>query len=234
VLNAGTAGFGLFVFALGLGVAVGVVLLSVFQRHIPKPQVFAGSVFLAGVSLIIAASTSALEFAALFVALLGMFAGSVYVLGFTILHESVDDELRGRIFSALYTLVRFCVLIAFAVGPFLSEVLDRLSKSLAGADREITVVGLSVAVPGVRLTLWLAGLIIIGAGILATVSVRQADDSRASKRTPSQLDELLLQEGAELVSGLTGPFTEVRRSREQDGPPRPLVAAPEPAPDDDG
>ena len=37
-------------------------------------------------------------------------------LGFTLLHENVEDELRGRIFAALYTLVRLCVLIAFAVG----------------------------------------------------------------------------------------------------------------------
>ncbi len=232
VLGAGTAGFGLFVLALGVGVAVGVVLLSVFQRHIPKPQVFAGSVFVAGVSLLLAASTSALEFAALFVAILGMCAGSVYVLGFTLLHESVDDELRGRIFSALYTLVRFCVLIAFAVGPFLAEALDRLSERFL--DREVSIGGLAISVPGVRLTLWLAGLIIIGAGILATVSVRAARLSpKAADQAPSPLDELLLQEGAELVSGLTGPITEVRRSRQQE-PSRPAPVAPAPDPDEDG
>jgi dTMP kinase len=235
VLNAGTAGFGLFVLALGVGVAIGVVLVSVFQRHIPKPQVFAASVFVAGVSLLIAASTSALEFAALFVAILGVCAGSVYVLGFTLLHESVDDELRGRIFSALYTLVRFCVLIAFAVGPFLSELLDKLSENLAGEDREVAIAGLTIAVPGVRLTLWLAGLIIIGAGILAAVSVRAGSAREGEPQAPNPLDELLLQEGAELVSGLTGPIAEVRRSRHQESePPRtgPLVAAPDP--DEDG
>jgi dTMP kinase len=235
VLNAGPAGFGLFVLALGVGVAIGVVFLSVFQRHIPKPQVFAGSVFVAGISLLIAASTSALEFAALFVAILGVCAGSVYVLGFTLLHESVDDELRGRIFSALYTLVRFCVLIAFAVGPFLSELLDKLSENLAGEDRAVAIAGVTISVPGVRLTLWLAGLIIIGAGILAAVSVRAATAREGEPQAPNPLDELLLQEGAELVSGLTGPITEVRRSRHQeDEPPRsgPLVAAPDP--DEDG
>jgi len=217
VLNAGTAGFGLFIFALGCGVAVGVVLLSVFQRHIPKARVFATSVFVAGASLIVAASMSALEFAALFVAILGVCAGSVYVLGFTLLHESVDDELRGRIFSALYTLVRFCVLIAFAVGPFLADLLDRLSQSLF--DGHISVLGLGIAVPGVRLTLWLAGLIIMGAGVLATMSLRAGraaeGDVDLPQRTASALDERLLQEGADLVSGLTGPFTEAKRSRQR-------------------
>ena len=32
--------------------------------------------------------------------------------GFTLLHENVTDALRGRTFSALYTLVRLCVLLS--------------------------------------------------------------------------------------------------------------------------
>ncbi len=224
VLNAGTAGFGIFIFALGSGVAVGVVVLSVFQRHIPKARVFAGSVVLAGVSLVLAASMSALEFAALFVTILGVCAGAVYVLGFTLLHESVDDELRGRIFSALYTLVRFCVLVAFAVGPLLSDLLGRLSLWLF-EDGHASVLGLQIAVPGVRLTLWLAGLIIIGAGVLAVLSLRAGEASPTDGHGADR-DELLFHEGAEIVTGVTAPFAEVKRSR---GAQRPLVA---PDPDD--
>ncbi|MFL6206114.1 MAG: MFS transporter [Acidimicrobiales bacterium] len=232
VLDAGAAGFGILIFALGTGVALGVIVLSVFQRHIPKPQVFAGSVLGAGISLLVAASMSSLGFASLFVGALGVCAGSVYVLGFTLLHENVDDELRGRIFSALYTLVRFCVLVAFAVGPFLSGLLDRFSTR--AFEGEITVAGVSIAVPGVRLTLWLAGLIIIGAGFLALASVRAATSAAPMPRTASALDELLLHEGAELVSGMTGPFAEVRRSHGEP-PPRGISPAPgpeQPVPDD--
>ena len=228
VLGAGAAGFGILIFALGTGVAVGVIALSVFQRHIPKTQVFAGSVFGAGVSLLVAASMSSLGFASLFVGVLGVCAGSVYVLGFTLLHENVDDDLRGRIFSALYTLVRFCVLVAFAIGPFLSAFLGKRFPD------EISVGDLSIATPGVRLTLWLAGLIIIGAGFLALASVRAASTYAPTPRTTSALDELLLQEGAELVSGMTGPFTEVRRSHEREGegqPPGQSAAEADASPD---
>ena len=236
VLDAGTAGFGFFIFALGSGVAVGVVVLSVFQRHINKARVFAGSVVVAGLALLIAASMSALELAALFVAILGMCAGSVYVLGFTLLHESVDDELRGRIFSALYTLVRFCVLLAFAVGPLLSDLLERLSLWLF--DGQISVVGLDIAIPGVRLTLWLAGLIIVGAGVLVVLSLRaggsEADDGgdHPSARPASPLDELLLQEGAEIVSGVTAPFAEAKRSRGSGEEPEPPPDRPPADPQD--
>jgi len=222
VLGAGTAGFGFFIFALGCGVAIGVVLLSVFQRRVPKAEVFAGSLLVAGVSLVVAASMSTLGLAALFVAVLGVCAGAVYVLGFTLLHESVDDELRGRIFSALYTLVRFCVLIAFAVGPLLSDLLNRLSNSLV--DGELSVGGVVIGVPGVRLTLWLAGLIIIGAGILAVRAVRPISGVGSIR----DLRE-------EIVSGLTGPITEVKRSHEHpsawSGTTR--VADTPPVPDDE-
>ena len=172
VLGAGEAGFGLLIMALGLGVAAGVVLVSVLQRRLPKEWVFVGAVFLAGGSLGTAASMSSLDTSAPFVAVLGVCAGAVYVLGFTLLHEHVDDALRGRIFSALYTLVRLCVLVAFAVGPFLYEVLGELSNRLV--DGEVGLLAMTIEVPGVRLTLWAASTIIFLAGVIAAVSMRDA------------------------------------------------------------
>lgn len=170
VLGAGPAGFGLLLTALGFGVATGVLALSALQKRLPMAKVFTGSVLGAGACLIAAASMSTLSPAFVFVLGLGICAGSVYVLGFTILQVSVEDELRGRIFSSLYTLVRLCLLIALAVGPLLSGLLDTLSDSLL-ADRSIHP-GFTVFLPGVRLALWLAGLIILGAGMLALQSLR--------------------------------------------------------------
>lgn len=170
VLGAGAAGYGLFITALGVGVAVGVVCVSVLQRRLPKAQIFTGSLFVAGGALFLAASMSSLTPAALLVVVIGVCAGSVYVLGFTLLHENVGDALRGRIFSALYSLVRLCLLVAFAVGPFLSELLGRLSRR--HLESHVGVFGFDVFVPGVRLTLWLAALIILAAGVLALMSLR--------------------------------------------------------------
>jgi dTMP kinase len=170
VLGGGSAGFGLLLTGMGFGMAAGVLLVTTMQRRIPKARVFCWSVLGAGVTILIAASMSRLDTAVPFVAVLGVCAGSVYVLGFTILHETVADELRGRIFSALYTLVRFCLLLSFAVGPLLAETLGRLSSRLV--DSSVTVAGIDVALPGVRLALWLAGVVILGAGLLAFTSLR--------------------------------------------------------------
>lgn len=173
VLGAGQSGFGVLIFALGLGVAGGVITISVFQKKVPKEWVFVVAVFVAGISLGTAASMSALELACAFVFVLGICAGCVYVLGFTMLHQHVEDELRGRIFSALYTLVRLCVLIAFAVGPFLSELFGQLSERFF-EDGHVALGGVAIAVPGVRLTLWTASAIIVIAGFIAAHSMLDA------------------------------------------------------------
>ena len=102
------------------------------------------------------------------------------VVGFTLLHENVEDHLRGRIFSTLYLLVRACVLLALVVGPLIEDLLDRLSSVLW--DRHIDLFGFGIDVPGVRLTLWLAALIILASGAVSVASLRSgisgiADDA---------------------------------------------------------
>ena len=172
VLGAGAAGFGLVLTALGTGVALGVLLVSVTQKRLPKTKVFSGAVIVAGSSLILGACASSLLPAFVAVLVMGVAAGCVYVLGYTILQENVSDDLRGRTFTALYTVVRLCLLIAFAVGPFLADALGKLSEHLF--EGELTVAGIGVEVPGVRLTLWLAGVIIVFAGVLSARSLRGA------------------------------------------------------------
>ncbi|MEY2448612.1 MAG: hypothetical protein QOH79_2088, partial [Acidimicrobiaceae bacterium] len=181
ILGAGAAGYGIFITALGVGVAAGVLLLSVTQKRLPKIRVFELAIFAAGGTLLFAASMSTLALAVIGVFGLGICGGAVYVVGFTLLHENVDDELRGRIFSALYTIVRLCLLIAFALGPFLSELLDRLSNRLF-TNRTITLLDRDLFVPGERLTLWLAGVIILAAGTIVVWSLRAGTVNTSAER----------------------------------------------------
>jgi dTMP kinase len=174
VLGAGAAGFGVFITALGFGTAIGVIMVSVLQARLPKAKVFTASLFGGSISLFVASCASSLTPAALGVFALGICAGSLYVLGFTLLHESVGDELRGRVFSALYSLVRLCLLLAFTLGPFLAELLGRVSDRWFDGARP-SILGWDLYLPGVRLALWSASVIILGAGVLALKSLRGAD-----------------------------------------------------------
>jgi len=172
VLRAGAAGFGLLLTALGMGVAVGVLALSAFQKRLSHSRTFPWAVVGAGASMLVAVTMSSLGLTMLFIGLMGICAGAVYVLGFTILQETVEDEIRGRTFATLYTLSRLCMLISLSLAPLLSRVLDDVSNGLVGGHLDL--VGATLSVPGVRITLWLGAVIILAAGALARRAYRDA------------------------------------------------------------
>ena len=134
--------------ALGFGVAVGVLAVSVLQKRVPKEQVFAGRRVVAGVSLATAAPVSWLSVALLAVAVLGVCTGTVYVLGFTLFHQNVSDALRGgsspRLHARLAGRADRARGRSAAVGP-----LGNLSESLLD-DSRFEIGSVSVFVPGVR------------------------------------------------------------------------------------
>ena len=165
VLHAGAAGFGLLLTALGMGLAVGVVGLSALQGRAPHSRLFPWAVVGAGLSMLVAVSMGSLGLTMAFIAVMGICAGAVYVLGFTILQESVDDELRGRTFATLYTLSRLCMLISLSLAPLVSRLLDDVSNALV--DGQLSLGSADFSVPGVRLTLWIGAAIILAAGALA-------------------------------------------------------------------
>jgi dTMP kinase len=160
VLHGGDAGFTLLLTALGTGVAIGVLGLSAVQRRVAKERLFPWSVLGAGAALIVGASVSSLALALIFVGAMGIFAGGVYVMGFTLVQENVSDEIRGRVFATLYTTVRLCLIIALTVGPL-------LAGAIGDSAGSVTIAGVTIELSGVRITLWLGGVIILGAGLLA-------------------------------------------------------------------
>lgn len=179
VLHAGPAGFGLLLTALGVGVAIGVVGLSTVQRRLPHQVIFPLAVLGAGASMMVAVSMSSLGPTMLFIAAMGVCAGAVYVLGFTILQESVDDDLRGRIFATLYTLSRLCLLVSLTLAPLVAGALDGISGTVFGGS--VGIGGLRVALPGVRLTLWIGASIILVAGLLAFRALRGVRNQAAAE-----------------------------------------------------
>jgi dTMP kinase len=188
VLDAGAAGYGLFTTALGFGVAVGVIGVSTLQKRLPQTTVFTSALFAAGISLFLAAASSSLGVAVVFVFVMGVSVGPVYVLGFSMLQQEVHDDMRGRVFSSLNTLVRFCVLISMVMGPLLAAILGQMSTAIVGGS--ISVAGGTLALPGVRLALWLAASIIIVAGFAAGSALRKGQRLKRSgdARHPSRIE----------------------------------------------
>ncbi|HEX2736790.1 MAG TPA: MFS transporter, partial [Acidimicrobiia bacterium] len=165
--------FGLLMVALGTGAAIGVISLMALQKRLPRDKVFYSAVVGTGVSLIAAVSFSSLAPAAFLVAAVGACAGTAYVTGFTLIQEKVEDELRGRTFATLYTVVRMCLLISLTVSPLFAKLYDWIDD-LFLTHRTVHLWNLHYAVPGVRLALWAGGLLAIVAGLFARREVKLA------------------------------------------------------------
>jgi dTMP kinase len=171
VLGGTASAFGFLETALGCGAAIGVVTLLWLQRRLPREQVFTTAVVATGTAVILVASVETLALAIVFVACVGAAAGCAYVTGFTLLQESVSDEMRGRTFATLYTVVRLCLLLSLTLGPFVVSIVG---------DHELTFRSAHLALPGVRTALWLGGAFTIIAGIAARRRMRRARDELAA------------------------------------------------------
>ena len=168
--------------ALGFGAAIGVVTLLWLQGRLPRITVFCFAVIGTGGFLVLAASFSALAPAALMIGCVGACAGTTYVTGFTVLQESVPDELRGRTFATLYTVVRLCLLISLTISPLWADFWDWVTQAIIGSDQSVSIGPYTYALPGVRIALWGGGIITFVAGFFAWRSIRRGGTRRGRSR----------------------------------------------------
>ena len=179
-------GFGVLMTALGFGAAIGVVSLLVVQRRLPRETVFQFAVMATGVvPHRDGARSSSTASPCCSTGVVGACAGTSYVTGFTVLQENVTDELRGRTFAALYTVIRLCLLISLddlaAVGRHLGLRSSRRLHRPSHRDRRRR----RTSFPGVRFALWGGGLIAFFAGLRRRGRSVQRTRKRARKRVAS-------------------------------------------------
>lgn len=172
VLGADPSAFGFLMTAFGFGAAIGVVTLLLVQRYLPRPAVFTAAVIATGTAIIVVAFLQTLALTIVVVGAIGSAAGCGYVTGFTLLQESVTDEMRGRMFGTLYTVVRLSLLLSLTLSPFVASGLGWVFEEFF--DGELSIGSASLAMPGVRPALILGGLITVGSGLAARRRMRSA------------------------------------------------------------
>ena len=107
VLGGGAAGFSLLYTALGLAWPSGSSPSACCSATCPGSACSCSPPSAPATSLMVAATVvDASRRPCCSSAPLGLCAGASYVVGFTLLQENVADELRGRIFATLYTVIR--------------------------------------------------------------------------------------------------------------------------------
>lgn len=156
VLHAGTSGWPALLTAFGLGAGTGIVLVTIFgSRLVHKDVSFAIALLVTGFSLGAAGFVKTILGGVGWISLMGFGAGSTYVLGFSHLHESVDDELRGRTFAAFFSLMRIGLLTSMMIALPLADLLDGLLPGLfTDGSRMVLLVGGAIIFISGGFTLW--------------------------------------------------------------------------------
>lgn len=116
VLRGGESGYGILVTALGVGVALGMVGVTVFATMDTRREpLFAFALLTTGLAIGFTAFADTVFGAAGWAFVAGVGTGIAYVSGFTHLHASVSDALRGRTFAALFAFARTGLLVSFGL-----------------------------------------------------------------------------------------------------------------------
>jgi dTMP kinase len=173
-LGAGDPGYGLLFGTVFVGLAGGMFLGPRLLPDFSRRRLFGLAIFAAGLALSLLALVPHIVFAVIVTLVIGAFAGVAWVTGYTLLGLEVADEVRGRTFAFVQTMVRVVLVLVLAVSPLLAA---------AFGQHQVTVTDAMVLTyNGAAITFLLAGLLAAGLGY---VSYRHLDDRRG---VPLMLD----------------------------------------------
>lgn len=159
LLGGGNAAYGMLFGAVFLGLAGGMGLGPRLFGAISRRRLFGIAIVGAGLSLSMLAVLPNLIIALLFVVSIGLFAGVAWVIGYTLLGLEVADEVRGRTFAFVQSLVRVDLLLVLAAAPFLVGAIGKHQIRLPNNAH--------IRADGVTVVWFVAGLIAMSVGFLA-------------------------------------------------------------------
>lgn len=122
-LQGGDAGYGMVFGSVFVGLAFGMFLGPRMLRDLSRKRLFGLAIVFASLMLGLVALIQNLVAVVVLVALLGAGAGVAWVTGYTLIGLEVADDVRGRTFAFLQSLVRVVLMLVLAVAPLASGAL---------------------------------------------------------------------------------------------------------------
>ena len=163
-LGGGEAAYGVLFGAVFTGLAVGIAAGPKVFAQFSRRRLFGASLTIAGIFLVVLAAIPNLTLAVFIVIILGAFSGVCWVTGFTMLGLEVHDDVRGRTFAFMQSMIRVTLVAVLAISPIIAAYIG---------EYRIKVRNTEVAYNGAAITLFFAGLFAIAIG---AVSYRQMKD----------------------------------------------------------
>ena len=124
-LRAGDAAYGVLFGSVFTGLAIGIALGPKIFSQFSRRRIFGAALTVSSAFLVALSLVSNLVLALIMTVFLGAFAGLSWVTGFTMLGMEVENEVRGRIFAFVQSLIRISLVLVLAIAPIIAAAIGR-------------------------------------------------------------------------------------------------------------
>lgn len=169
---------------MALGMVIGALLVSRLEHRVKLQLLFAGSVGAFGVAMFLFASVERYWVAGIYATIAGACIATLTVAGNSYVVQTTADEIRGRVFTALESVIRVSLLLSMVVMAPLNDILGGFVRRFAEVNQ---LVPANVVLTGPRVTLQISALIVIGAAVYGfrTLEWRECEPDCGPEATPA-------------------------------------------------
>jgi MFS family permease len=162
-MGAGAPGYGMLFVAVFTGMATGIVGGPRALAGLSRPRIFGAALTSAGVLLLVLAVVPVLLVALPLATVLGAVIGVAWVVGYTLLGLTVEDEVRGRTFALVQSLDGVVLVAVLALAPLLAAAFD----AMLSLPRTVSLGTVHLTYTGAMAAYLIAGLGMCAAGLAA-------------------------------------------------------------------
>jgi dTMP kinase len=163
-LGGGDAAYGVLFGSVFTGLAIGIAFGPKIFAQFSRRRLFGASLTTSGLFLVLLALISNLVLSVIIVAILGAFSGIAWVTGFTMLGMEVHDDVRGRTFAFVQSIIRITLVAVLAIAPIIAATIGEHSYEFEN---------LTLDYNGAQITIGIAGLIAV---LIGSISYQQMKD----------------------------------------------------------
>ena len=163
-LGGGDAAYGVLFGSVFTGLAIGIAFGPKIFAQFSRRRLFGASLTTSGLFLVLLALISNLVLSVIIVAILGAFSGIAWVTGFTMLGMEVHDDVRGRTFAFVQSIIRITLVAVLAIAPIIAATIGEHSFQFENFTLDYN---------GAQITIGIAGLIAV---LIGSVSYHQMKD----------------------------------------------------------
>jgi dTMP kinase len=162
-LGGGDAAYGVLFGSVFTGLAIGIAFGPKIFAQFSRRRLFGASLTTSGLFLVLLALISNLVLSVIIVAILGAFSGIAWVTGFTMLGMEVHDDVRGRTFAFVQSLIRVTLVAVLSIAPIIAATIGEHSYQFEN---------LTLDYNGAQITIGIAGLIAVLIGFVSYHQMR--------------------------------------------------------------